>query len=185
MGRNIIYLFLVEVLIVASCSCSSGQHKQSLTAVKADITLTAVIGGYNYLDTANTIYLNCTINNPTKDTISFITVSCGEEEFFKVSDPNFYVISEHFCFSTIVFTFRLPPGFKTDYYIKVRHQVKYEFKRTERFKVGMYILKPKLSNYENISLLYNELDEFRKVKNDSAVIWSNDIDLSRLNHSIY
>ena len=171
--RNI-FILLLAVTFFHSC------HSQEKTQkVKHELELTATLGGIIYLDTTSTIHIATTLFNPTKDTLSFVTMTCSYEDLFLTDTSIFKVQSRYDCFSNYPTVTNIPPGEKLDHFIMVKPTTKDTKIIDNKLRIGLYLLTPKKENgFDGIIKQYEN-------RQNAKVIWSNELDLKRLYRRLY
>lgn len=106
-------------------------------------------------------------------------MSCSYEELFTTDNSRFKVQSRYDCYSNFPIVISLPPHARTDRYIMVTRTNKNDTVNVNKLKVGMYFSVPKReANYTDIINLYDH-------RKNAQVIWSNELDLKRLNGTLY
>jgi len=168
--------FILFLTLVVFCSCRS-QDKTEI--VKKELELTAALGGIIYLDTTSTIHIATTLFNPTKDTLSFVTMTCSYEDLFLTDTSIFKVQSRYDCYSNYPTVMKIPPGEKLDQFIMVKPKNKNTKIIDNKLRIGMYMLTPKKENgFDGIIKQYEN-------RQNAKVIWSNVLDLKRLYRRLY
>ena len=173
-SKKNIFIFLLAVTFFLSC------HSQDKTEnVKKELELTATLGGIIYLDTTSTIHIATTLFNPTKDTLSFVTMSCSYEDLFLTDTSIFKVQSRYDCYSNYPTVTNIPPGEKLDQFIMVKPTTKDTKIIDNKLRIGMYLLMPKKENgFDGIIKQYEN-------RQKAKVVWSNELDLKRLYRRLY
>lgn len=163
-------------VLTALYSCHS---KDKTGIARQELQLTASLGGVNYQDTTSTIHIATTLFNPTKDTLSFVTMRCSYEDLFLTDTSTFIVHSRYDCYSNYPIVIAIPPGEKLDQYIMVKPTSKNIKIEDHQLKIGMYLLIPeKEKGFQGI------IEQYESRKN-AKVIWSNELDLKRLYRHLY
>ena len=172
--RNIFCIFLLTTTIFCSC------HSQDNTKiVKQELELSATLGGIIYLDTTSTIHIATTLFNPTKDTLSFVTMTCSYEDLFLTDTSIFKIQSRYDCYSNYPTVMTIPPGQRLDQFIMVKPTSKDTKIWDNKLRVGMYLLTPKKENgFDGIIKQYEN-------RQSAKILWSNELDLKRLYRKLY
>jgi hypothetical protein len=166
----------ILLLTLTFCSCHSQDKTQN---AKQELELTATLGGIIYLDTTSTIHIATTLLNPTKDTLSFVTMTCSYEDLFLTDTSIFKVQSRYDCFNNYPTVMSIPPGEKLDQFIMVKPTTKDTKIIDNKLRIGMYLLTPKKENgFDGIIKQYES-------RQNGKVIWSNKLDLKRLYRRLY
>lgn len=173
-SKTTIITILLPLTIL--CSCHSQDKAEN---ARHELELTATLGGIIYFDTTSTIHIATTLYNPTKDTLSFVTMTCSYEDLFLTDTSIFKVQSRYDCFSNYPTVTNIPPGEKLDQFIMVKPTTKDIKLIDNKLRIGMYLLTPKKENgFDGIIKQYEN-------RQNSKVIWSNKLDLKRLYRKLY
>jgi hypothetical protein len=140
MKNSRINIFISLLTLTLFCSCYSQEKTQN---VKEELELSATLGGIIYLDTTSTIHISTTLFNPTKDTLSFITITCSYEDLFLTDTSIFKVLSRYDCYSSYPTVISIPPREKLDQYVMVKPTTKDIKIDNNKLRIGMYLLTPK------------------------------------------
>ena len=170
-----IYIFVI-LLTLTFCSCNSQDKNKR---VKQNLELTASLGGIIYLDTTSTIHISTTLFNPTKDTLSFVTMTCSYEDLFLTDTTIFKIQSRYDCFSNFPIVTQIPPAERIDQFIMVKPTGKDINIIDNKIRIGMYLLTPKKENgFDGIIKQYEN-------RHSASILWSNELDLKRLYRRLY
>ena len=179
----------IALLIFILNGCSSDQKSapvsneefkvdvEKINHPEGKLKLSAHLGGSHYDGQNNIIYIAATIENLTGDTIRFLSWNCSYENMFVVDDPmNFKIQSRNDCFDNIPMFFYLPPFMKTDRYLMIKEL---RGEHVKAIKIGMKLI-----------IQTKELEEGRMIENyanskEHAIIWSNELQLSRFYKDFY
>jgi hypothetical protein len=176
MTKTVIYITLLLTGFIWLNGCNSKDRKQP---IKMALELTAHLGGVIYLDTTPTIHVSTTLFNPTSDTMSFVTMTCSYEDMFLTDTTSFEIQSRHDCFKNVPTAFQIPPNSKIDQFVMVKPVLKETQANDSKIRIGMYYLAPKTEHdFRGIIQLYED-------RKKAKVIWSNEVDLRRLDRKVY
>jgi hypothetical protein len=172
--KKSVIIKLLALTVIYSC-----HSKDKTQNVKKELELTAALGGIIYLDTTSTLHIATTLFNPTKDTLSFVTMTCSYEDLFLTDTSIFKVQSRYDCFSNYPIVTNIPPGEKLDQFIMVKPTTKDTKIIENKLRIGMYLLTPKKENgFDGIIKQYEN-------RQNAKIIWSNELDLKRLYRRLY
>lgn len=168
------FILLLALTFLLSCH-PQDKNKNG----KQQLELTATLGGIIYLDTTSTVHIATTLFNPTKDTLSFVTMTCSYEDLFLTDTSIFKVQSRYDCYSNYPTVTNIPPGEKLDQFIMVKPTTKDTKIIDNKLRIGMYLLTPKKENgFDGIIKQYEN-------RQNAKIIWSNQLDLKRLYRRLY
>jgi hypothetical protein len=167
------------ILLLAMTFFLSCLSKDKTKNGNYELELTATLGGIIYLDTTFTIYIATTLFNPTKDTLSFVTMTCSYEDIFLTDTSIFKVQSRYDCYSNYPTITDIPPREKLDQFIMVKPTKKDIEIIDNKLHIGMYLSTPKKEN--GFDSIIKQHENRQKAK----IIWSNEIDLKRLYRRLY
>lgn len=170
------YYLILFVIFITLFSCHSKDKEQNLNE---GLELTARLGGIIYLDTASIFHVATTLSNPTKDTLSFVTMTCSYEDLFLTDTSLFKVQSRYDCFRNVPTVKSIPPYSKIDQFILIKPTNKDIILGNHKLKIGVYLMKPNIKNgFDGIIKQYEN-------RNAANILWSNELDLKRLYREIY
>lgn len=173
-------LFVLVPVLILSVYISCGHMDKKEPPTSQEIIITASIGGRGlFFDSIPVIHIATTLYNPTKDTLRFLSMTCSYEGMYTTSDPAYEVQSRWDCFSNVPMVVALPPGARTDHYIMIRKKNLADTSSLRSLKIGMY--NPDLSTASTAQDIF---DLYMKLK-QQPVTWSPEIDLQRLNRTVY
>jgi hypothetical protein len=174
--KTIIQLsILCTLLILVSCSTANSQYKEAQP--QSSLELTAVLGGYGFfMDTLPVNHVSVTLFNTSTDTLKIVSMTCSYEDMFTTNSDSCKVQSRLDCFSNYPTLITLPPKSRTDRFLMVNRKMT---PQVNNLKIGMYyVLLENGVESKNISELYEQ-------RKQADIIWSNELDLRRLNKSNY
>jgi len=143
------------------------------------LQLTAHLGGINYQDSTQPVYIATTLYNPTNDTVEFVTMTCSYQDMFLTDTAVFALQSRYDCNGNFPVTLSIPPKAKLDRYLMVRPVNRNIDVINSRLRIGMYLV---IYEPQNSSRSITDQYEQRK---KSQVIWSNQLELKRLYGEVY
>jgi hypothetical protein len=164
-------------LAILICVASCGSQK---TSKPIPLQLTASLGGIGSLhDTIGVIYISTTLHNLTNDTVRFISMSCSYEDFFTTNTDLFKVQSRYDCYSNYPIVIILPPKSRTDRYIIITAPQKGKKVDIDKLKIGMH------SFFVEREITTAEITNLYEHRQDAGIVWTDELDLKRLNKINY
>jgi hypothetical protein len=169
------------ILLICLCSCSSKKQQPSAALPKepTGLTLTAQVAGIGRKPDCSVIYVIATLFNPTKDTINFVGMLCSYSDYF-LTDTSAYYFWKEDCYANYQTILRIPPGYKLDQLIHLVPK-NWEVIKSVTPRIGMYLEMFTTKEISKGGLFIN----YHFKKEGTPIIWSNPIDLNRLNRKPY
>lgn len=155
--KNIIVLIATSYLLfVGFSSCSGGD--------KSILTIKSSIGGAYVIDSTEIVIVVAKAYNNSKDTISFLTMSCARERNWKIKSPNLQV-GLFDCYSDVPTLIKLGPNQYLTNFIKIKLLKPLKEIINEKIIIGFNLVEAKELEFTQSMKLIEETNN---------ILWSTD-----------